>query len=107
MPSGSGDGWRYLGEPKRRSVEERCHVVGFVAGGLLGSREWLEHAVELLGGADVESAPALVDDHGASGLTYSILSMPEDCDDHGRVVDVDELSIGFWLFHVKWVFLVG
>ena len=95
MPSGSGDGWRYLGEPKRRSFEERCHVVGFVAGGLLGSREWLEHAVELLGVADVESATALVDDHGASGLTYSILSMPEDCDDHGRVVDVDELSIGF------------
>lgn len=101
MSSGSGDGWRHLGEPERRSLE-RCHVVDSLLVGLLLQRP--EDAVELLGIADVESAPALVDGHGASCFTEAILSMPEDCDDHGRVVDVDELSIGF---HVNWVFLVG
>lgn len=101
MSSGSGDGWRHLGEPKRRSLE-RCHVVDSLLVGLL--LEWPEDAVELFGIADVDSAPAFVDGHGASGFAYAILSVPEDCDDHGRVVDVDELSIGF---HWKWVFLVG
>ena len=104
MSSGSGDGWWHLGEPERRSLE-RCHVVdSLLVGLLLRLGQWPKDAVELLGITDVESAAAFVDGHGASGLAYPILSMPEDCDDHGRVVDVDELSIGF---HWKWVFLVG
>ena len=60
---------------------------------LLG--QWREDAVELLCITDVESAAAFVDGHGASGFSEAILSVPEDCDDHGRVVDVEVLSIGF------------
>jgi hypothetical protein len=66
-----------------------------------------EDAVELLGIANEKRPVSTVDGYSAAGLSDTVLSLADDFDDYGSVVNVDESSC--WsgglslVIHVCWV----